>query len=316
VHVLRTSNGGLFWDDLTGNLADMAAYAITADYSAGAVYAGGDQGVYMMSTDLAGAGPAGSWTRLGANLTNQPVVDVQLDDERNQLFVAVDGEGVYAATAPHRFLSPKIVSAADWSARPAAPGALLSILGRRAASVRAGNLNVPVLAATEAESQVQVPFEISGSSLSLALLSTGRSGRLEQQELGVALQEASPAIFVDRDGTPMVLDADKGVLLDAMTPARSGARIQILATGLGKVEPAWPTGLPGPLENAPRVVAEVKVFLDRRPLEVSRATLAPGYVGFYLIEARLPDVVNLGPAELYIEAGGESSNRTRIYVEP
>ena len=114
----------------------------------------------------------------------------------------------------------------------------------------------------------------------------------------------------------MVLDADSGVLLDAMTPARPGSRVQILATGLGRVDPAWPSGMPAPIEDPPSVRAPVFVFLDRSPIEVERATLAPGYVGFYLVEFFVPDIVNTGPAELYIESGGNQSNRTRIYLEP
>jgi uncharacterized protein (TIGR03437 family) len=101
-----------------------------------------------------------------------------------------------------------------------------------------------------------------------------------------------------------------------MTPARSGARIQILATGLGRVQPEWPSGMAAPLESPPRVVAPVRVLLDRVPVEVTRATLAPGYIGFYLVEAQLPEIVNAGPAELYIEAGNQPSNRVRIYLLP
>jgi uncharacterized protein (TIGR03437 family) len=131
------------------------------------------------------------------------------------------------------------------------------------------------------------------------------------------LRPVSPAIFVANvDGAPMVMDADSGLLLDAGNPARSGARIQILATGLGRVRPDWPTGLAAPLENVPKVVAPLRVTLDRNPLEVTRATLAPGYVGFYVVEAQLPDVVNAGPAELMLEAGGQQSNPVRIYLQP
>ncbi|MDP2996595.1 MAG: hypothetical protein Q8N47_03840, partial [Bryobacterales bacterium] len=161
------------------------------------------------------------------------------------------------------------------------------------------------------ESQIQVPFEAAGTALAIALETAG--GR---QTLGVPLRDASPAVFVDRDGAPMVLDADRGVLLDAMTPARSDTRIQILATGLGRVQPEWPTGLAAPLDSPPRVVAPVKVYLDRAPIEVTRATLAPGYIGFYLVEVQLPEIVNAGPAELYMEAGGQPSNRVRIYLQP
>jgi uncharacterized protein (TIGR03437 family) len=51
------------------------------------------------------------------------------------------------------------------------------------------------------------------------------------------------------------------------------------------------------------------------PLEVTRATLAPGYIGWYLVEIRLPSVVDSGSGELSIEAGGQESNRVRIHLE-
>ncbi len=316
VHVLKTTNGGIFWDDITGDLPDVATRAVTADLASGAVYVGGDAGVYFTFADLRGAGVSTAWSPLAGRPAGRRVFDLELDASGNQLFAAVDGEGIYSTMAPHRFFDPKVVNAADFSSRPASPGALLSVLGRRVASARAGTWMAPVLAASPAESQIQVPFEVAGNSLTLALMAVGGSGRLERYDVGLALRRAAPAIFVDRDGAPMVLDADTGVLLDAMTPARSGGRIQILATGLGKVQPDWPSGLPGPLENPPRVVAEVRVYLDREPLPVTRAILAPGYVGFYLVEAQLPEILNAGPAELMIEAGGEQSNRTRIYLEP
>ena len=115
---------------------------------------------------------------------------------------------------------------------------------------------------------------------------------------------------------PLVLNAETGLVLDPGTPARSGTRLQILATGLGRVQPEWPTGLPAPIENAPRVVTPVQAYLEREPLEVTRATLAPGYVGMYLVEVQLPAIVNRGTAELYIEAQNHQSNRIRIYLEP
>ena len=49
---------------------------------------------------------------------------------------------------------------------------------------------------------------------------------------------------------------------------------------------------------------------------VSFSGLAPGYVGLYLVELQLPALVNAGPAELYITADGQESNRVRLYLEP
>jgi uncharacterized protein (TIGR03437 family) len=105
-------------------------------------------------------------------------------------------------------------------------------------------------------------------------------------------------------------------MLDSATTAHSNSRIQILATGLGRVTPQWTTGLAAPLENPPAVAANIRAYLDRAPVQVTRATLAPGYVGLYLIELQLPALVNAGPAEFYISADGQESNRVRIYLEP
>lgn len=313
VRVLRTANGGIFWDDATADLPDAAALGITADLASGAIYAATTEGVFFTIADLRGAGPVAGWRSLGAGLPRRPAVDAVLDRDGNQLYVLLDGAGMLSTMAPHRFLEPALASAADWGRRAAAPGSLFSILGRRVEAARAGGRDVPILAVTDAESQIQVPFEITGSALSLALRDGGSASLYT---LGVPLASAAPAIFVDPDGSPLILDADSGVLLDALRPARSGARVQILATGLGRVRPAWPTGMAAPLEDPPGVVAEVRVYLDGAPVEVTSATLAPGYVGFYLVEIRIPDIVNAGPAEVYLDAGGNQSNRTRVYLEP
>lgn len=310
VRVMRTVNSGQYWDDLSTNLPDGAVRGITADRASGTVYAATDRGLYMARADLNAPAPGGTWSAV-AGLPDGRVLDVRLDPDGNQLFAAVEGAGIFAAMAPHRFLSPGVVNAADFSTRAAAPGSLLSILGSRVTGARSGDMVFPVLAANEAESQIQVPFTATGPAVPLAL-ETAR-GRLN---LSLPVSQVSPAIFVDRDGTPLVLNADSGVLLDGMNPAHSNARIQVLATGLGAVRPEWPAGRPGPLEDPPKVVAPVRAYLDRSPVEVTRAVLAPGYVGLYLIEIQLPAIVNSGAAELYLEADGQASNRVRITIEP
>jgi uncharacterized protein (TIGR03437 family) len=129
------------------------------------------------------------------------------------------------------------------------------------------------------------------------------------------LKPAAPAVLVDHDGSPFVLDADSGTPIDALHPARPGGRLQILAAGLGRVDPEWPTGLAAPIQDPPRVVAPVRVLLDGQGLEQTQATLAPGYVGYYLIEARVPDFLDAGAGERWIEVGGNASNRVRVYVD-
>jgi len=312
VHVLRTTNSGGFWDDLTSNLPDAPVHGVTAVRSAGAVYVATDKGVFYATADLENAGPAAvTWTPISTRLPAAPATDVKLDANGYQLYSALEGYGVYATAAPHRWRTLRLVNAADFSTRAAAPGSLISVVGGRVSTANAGPLSFPVLAASDAESQIQVPFEASAANFSLAL-ETG-TGRFT---LGLPVQSVSPAIFVNRDGSPMVLDGDSGLMLDGRNTARSGSRLQILATGLGKVRPDWPTGMAAPLENPPVVAAAVKAYLDRVPVQVTRAALAPGYIGFYLIEVQLPALVNAGAAELYIAADGQESNRVQVVLEP
>jgi uncharacterized protein (TIGR03437 family) len=309
--VLRTTNQGQFWDDLSANLPPGPAYGVTADRESGSVYVATEGGIFYARADLANPGPATGWTRIGPETPGGRAVDVQLDPGGHRLYAAVEGYGVYAAMAPHRFRNPAVLRAADYENGPAAPGALLSVVGRRVDRAIAGGGAATVLAASGLESQIQLPFDLPGTSVTLAL--ENAEGRFT---LPVAVRNVSPGIVVDQDGSPLVLDGDTGILLDAMTPARAGTRLQILATGLGRVQPEWPAGLPAPLEDSPRVIAPVRVLLDREPLEVLGAALAPGYVGFYLVEAQIPVIVNAGPAELYLEADGQASNRVRLYLQP
>lgn len=306
-HILRTLNGGQFWDDLTANLPNAPLHSVVADRATGAVYVASDAGLFMTYADLQAAGPPTPWVQL----RREPALDVALDAAGNQLYVAVEGFGIYAAMAPHRLLDPRVVSSADMTARVAAPGALLSVVGSRVLSARAGQWNAPVLAASDTESQIQIPYEAQGSGLSLSLQSA--AGTLT---FGLPLRDVSPSIFIDKESNALVMNADTGLVLNATTPARSGTRVQILAAGLGRVRPEWPTGLAAPLDDPPQVVAPIKLFLDREPIQVTRATLAPGYIGLYLIEVQLPKIVNSGPAELYIESDGQQSNRVQIYLEP
>ena len=309
--VLRSMDGGLTWEDLTGDLPPGPAYGLTAGRGGEAVYVATSAGVFLRPLDAGLARQPAHWTPMSENLPQAAVVDVRLDEAGNQLYIALDGYGVYAAPAPHRFLKVDVVNSADFSRRAAAPGSLLTVLGGRLVRAQAGLMEAPVLHATEAEAQIQVPFEISGDSAQLALELT--RGRLT---MSLPLQEVSPAIFVDRDGSPLLLDGASGLLLDARQPARGGARVEILATGLGRVQPAWPTGMAAPLQQPPVVIAKMRAYLNGTPVEVTRATLAPGYVGFYLVEVLLPALVNAGPGELHLEADGRGSNQVRIDLEP
>ena len=311
-HVLKTVNSGGWWDALDSNLPNAAVHAITGDRAAGAVYIASDRGVFWAPLDLDNAGsPNVNWSSLSDTLPQGArATDVRLDSAGIQLYAAIDGYGVYATAAPYRGRSLRLVNAADFSARPAAPGSLVSVMGARVSSARAGNLNYPILAAADDASQIQVPFDAVGPNVSLAL-ATGRGN----VRVGMQVQNVSPAIFVGHDGTPLLQDADSGLLLDARKAAHPGMRLLVSATGLGRVTPDWPAGLPAQVDNPPAVRASIRAFVNGAPVPVIRATLAGGFIGFYVIEIQLPALNNSGPAELYVTADGVESNRVQFNIE-
>jgi uncharacterized protein (TIGR03437 family) len=310
--VLRTTNSGNFWDVLDGNLPDALVHGIAADRAAGAIYLATDRGAFYGRADLENPStPAVSWMSLTDRLPAAAATDVKLDPLAVQLYIAIEGYGVYATSAPHRVRNVRIVNGGDYSTRAAAPGSILSVIGGLINSATGGGLNYPVLAGSETESQIQVPFEAVGPSVSLALRTPAG---IITRDLPVV--PVSPAILVSREGAPMLWDADSGAPLDLRNAARSNGRLQIWATGLGRVRPDGRTGIPAPHDNPPAVVAEVRAYLDRSPLQVTRAALVPDFVGFYLIEVQLPAIVNAGTSDLYISADGQESNHVQVTIEP
>jgi len=311
-HVLRTFNAGTWWEALDSNLPNAPAHAVTGERAAGAVYVATDQGVFWAKVDLDNAGtPNVNWIGLSDRLPpGMGATDVRLDPAGIRLYAAVEGYGVYATAAPHRQRNLRLVSAADFSTRAAAPGSLVSVIGGRVMSARGGNLDYPVLAAADDASQIQVPFEAVGPNVTLALVTGTGNVRL-----GMQVQPVSPAIFVGHDGTPFLQDSETGLLLDARKAAHASSRLLVFATGLGKVTPEWPTGIAVRVDNPPAVAATIRAFVNGAPVPVTRATLAGGFIGFYAIEVQLPAINNSGPAELYITADGVESNRVQFSIE-
>ena len=310
-HLYRTVNGGLFWDEVTGDLSSSSIHGITADRSAGVVYVATDGGVFYGQISLNDAGAtATAWKAIARDLPAAPVWDVRLNSD-DTLSVALDGYGVFEMAAPHRIRSVRVVSGADLAERPAAPGSLISVLGAKVERVSTEGVSYPVLAASDRSSQVQVPFEAASGTFSLTL-----QGATDQWSVPLLVKEASPAIFVDADGAPLLLDASSGLVLDPKLAVYAGSTIQILATGLGKVIPDWPSGEPAPADQPPVVAGTVTAFLNGRPIEVTRSILAPGYVGYYIVEMQIPAIVNRGASELQLVMNGVESNVVKVSLEP
>jgi len=307
--VLRTLDGGANWDDLTADLPDGPVNGLAFDRATGAVYAATGQGVFLSYQGLQVPEPAAHWTALNG-LPDGAVTDVHLDASGVRVLAAVDGYGVFESPAPHRARRPLLVRAADYTTGPAAPGSLLTIVGSPVERVTVNSQPGVVLSSNAAESQIQIPFEASGDSVRVT---ASRAG-LNELSFGMPLRQVAPAILTDGDGFPVIIDAGSGLQVDALNPVRPGARLQVLATGLGRVRPDWPAGMAAPADHPPEVLAGLRVLLDGAPMKVVRSVLAPGYVGFYLVEFDAPAFLDSGVAQIVIEGGGQASQAVRVYT--
>lgn len=312
----RTVNGGLFWDAVPPAPGTARIHGMTADALAGVVYIATERGVYAGEISLRDAGrPATEWRPISRDLPAAAAWDVLLSPD-GTLTAALDGYGVYETAAPHQPMSLRVVSGADLTDRAAAPGSLISVLGAKIERVQGAGTSYPVLAAAEQSSQVQVPFTSAAGTYQLVLEGSSRDGVATRWTVPLTVKDSAPAIFIDAEGAPLLLDAASGLVMDPGVAIRASNTVQLLATGLGRVTPDWPAGVPAPLDSPPRVAGSVQAWLDGTPVEVTGATLAPGYTGYYIVELRIPAIVNRGAGELRIVMNGEESNRVKVYLEP
>ncbi len=306
--VLRSTNGGASWFDISSDLPDSTWRVVVGHPAAGAVYVAGPLGIQFALADLSLPGPAGSWTDISGDLPARGANDIALDPLRGRLYALLGGYGVYWTRTPQVERALRVLSAADLTVRPAAPGSLLTIMGANAVRARAAGRPAPILDTEPGRTQLQVPFAIRGNSLRLQFVAQGNSHTFD-----LPLERVAPAIFVV-DDAPLVLDAGTGALVGWGRPAKIGGTILVMATGLGEVEPPWPAGRPSPEREPPRAVARVTATLGGAPANVVTAHLAPGFVGIYLVEVEIPLGANPGAVELAIQADSRPSNPVKLPI--
>jgi uncharacterized protein (TIGR03437 family) len=113
-----------------------------------------------------------------------------------------------------------------------------------------------------------------------------------------AVGRYSPGVFAaaQTDGTPVV-----------SKPAKAGEVIVIFANGLGPVNNQPASGAVSPSEPLAQCQQFPAVTIGDQPAQVLFAGLAPGFVGAYQVNVRVPSGLPAGPAPLVISAGGQIS---------
>jgi uncharacterized protein (TIGR03437 family) len=225
-----------------------------------------------------------------------------------------------------------------------APGSLVSIFGSNLASTTASASSVPLSttlggvsvtfnnvpapltfvshsAANGDQLNVQVPYEVAGSSSAQVVVTNGSASAPQT----VSLADAAPGIFFTGSGqaiaygnSDFAFAAPTGSLGSAAAhPAKINdpQTLVILATGLGAVNPPIATGAGDPtiLHQTPTLPV---VTVGGVPAQVVFSGILPGFPGVYQINIVVPTGAPTGNAvPLQIQMGGiTTSNQITIAV--
>lgn len=224
-------------------------------------------------------------------------------------FLASVGSGpsvTISAAARPAFLPTSVLNAASFVAG-VVPGGIASIfgsnLGGTNAQVFVNGRPAPVLFANAGQVNFLVPSEAPTGSAQITI----QAGNATSSMALVPVLSVQPGLFFDAaSGLGAVTVAGTGQLTTVL-PAKAGQYVEVYATALGGVR----SGMGGLFET----VVRPDVTIAGLPADVAFSGLAPGYVGLYQLNVRVPDTAPNGLQPLVVTSGGVRSNEVRVRLE-
>jgi uncharacterized protein (TIGR03437 family) len=175
---------------------------------------------------------------------------------------------------------------------------------------------LPLLSVSPVEVWFQVPFEApSGTNVTL---SVAYGSPFQGCSVEIPISGRSPYLIEDSTGSTIVMHQGFSGQVTPQSPAKAGEVVTLYALGLGGVSPPVPTGAATPFAplsplNWPFACYQGSPYDNGASLDVPFAGLAPGLVGTYQVNIRMPDplpagnflVLNCGtPGNNYERGGG------------
>jgi uncharacterized protein (TIGR03437 family) len=282
-----------------------------------------------------------SWTPKKSSIGSYPITFTA----RNALGYTTSATVVVTVVTDEPILGGLVNSASYSTELFCSPGGLASIFGtgftRHAPSaaqsiplptqlgdlrVRMNDQYVPLLYASGTQVNLQCPMLPGDTPLQVVIVSDlGVSAPFE-----AVMQHATPGIFTlqatgsGQGAVALASTGEMAMVTDPTipsAPARVEDFISIFATGLGPVDGAVAAGEPAPLDRLSGLQGDIQVAIGDVFGEVQFAGLAPGYVGLYQVNARIPSFAPTGnqvPVHLQVRfPNGQvaQSNTVTIAIE-
>jgi uncharacterized protein (TIGR03437 family) len=290
----------------------------------------------LMLTSLRNGTYTGTWRPLGESA--QVIVTARASlPPLAAAEVKAQGQVLSNTRSPAVF-SGGVVSAASYGGAALAPGALVSVFGRKLAAatggasslplpttlngsvLSVGGIDSPLIFASDGQINAQLPAELPPNSRTQVIVRLRKAGASEILSVPetVTLAAVQPAIFTtNQQGTGQgAIRDEQDRLVDASAPVAAGSVVQVYCTGLGATSPAVASGQAAPaVEPLARVVAPVEARIGGQTAPVLFAGLAPGFAGLHQVNVQIPPGVTPGPAvELVLWQSGVPSNTVTLAI--
>jgi uncharacterized protein (TIGR03437 family) len=315
ITVLDPSTPKLVYSSYFGGSLDDQLFALVLDGQGGVWATGG-----TASSDLPISANAAQATFGGSGKAHEWVGD--------SLLVHFTGVGSLAPTVN------AVVNGASFVSGGVAPGEIATIFGANLTSSSGINLTsglplpsaflnvsvsvngspAPLFAVDNVNGQQQINFQVpwevaSGANAMIAV--TNKS--VTSPAISVPVLAAQPAIFdytVGSDTFGAILHANFQ-LADTAHPVQAGEVVLIYCTGLGAVASPPADGSAG---DGQVTTVRPSVTIGGTAAPVSFSGLAPGFVGLYQVNARVPSGLSAGNQAVLIKMGSASSNSVLLPV--
>ena len=164
----------------------------------------------------------------------------------------------------------------------------------------------PLLAVTEKQINLVVPWELSGDFTAAVVQrglasSSGTRMSIARQAIGVF------SIFSTGAGAGVVVHSD-GRLVSRIAPLVPGEVVVIYGTGFGPVSPPSNTSSPAPVEPLSRSTIPMQVFFDGTEGRTLFSGLTPGYSGLFQMNVEVPSFLARRYPTIRIQSSISASN--------
>lgn len=182
-------------------------------------------------------------------------------------------------------------------------------------SVMVNGAAVPIHSIANSNGQEQVnfeaPWDLNGSTATVAVSRNGQTS----SAVTVPVAQVQPGIYASNGSNAIVVHNADYSLVTAARPLVPNEYAFVYAAGLGRVSNQPALGAAAPTSPLAAAMAPITLTLGGVPCDVQYAGLAPGFVGVYQVNFRVPARVASGTQDLILTAGSVNGPAVKAPVQ-